>query len=194
MTNVRRTNVCRLVRRLILALGITTAMFGQTATSVLPTLPPPGVDVIVSTGASVNFAGGSASSLSSASFRVASLAGLPTYATTTYEMTGAGLRAVQAGTTTLSNALTIKAGITQVVWRPKPSVSLFVLTQAGVASLSWAILGNFEGGAGLAWDLGGKLTAAKYHVYLMPVAREVAISGFQVKPVVGIEIATGFAK
>lgn len=153
----------------------------------------PGDDVIVGVGASVDLVAHQPASSNSLSFKVGSIAGQPTYLTTVYEMTFANIQQVLRGSMPAGGAFIPKVGITQVI-KVAPHLGLFVHTVGGVAKFDWATLSTFDGGVGLAWDVGGQFTKDKVHIYLAPFAKEVSISSLQVKPVYGVQVLTGFRK
>ena len=148
-----------------------------------------GSDIIVSTGVNFDFIQHQASSLSSLAVKASSIGGLPTYSVSTFETTFAALKAGNLA----GNALSVKTGIMQVVAHPKPNWYLWVMTQAGVVKFTLATLGNLEGAVGASYDVGARATAGKYHIYVTPYIREVSISSLQIKPVVGIQLGSGFS-
>ena len=168
--------------------------FAQGQVTNPPTIPPTapliqqGTDVIVMSGATYNYLAKQAASLTSISLKIASIGGLPTYATSTYQTASINLNKG------IANSLTATAGITQIIWQPMPTLAAWVETTAGITGISVANLGTIQGAVGIAWDAGSKFTGGKYHVYVCPLFREVDVASLQVKPVYAIQIGTGFKK
>lgn len=175
----------RLVKLLLWIAGSGVVM----AQGIVPTPLHSDPDIIVTTGGVFDYFNHQSASLSSVSFKATSIAGRPTYVTTTMEFTLA--KQVSGGIT--ANGFTTKSGFTQVVAHGG-IVDLWLNSELGVTKFDFATLGTFDGAVGASIDLGAKLTKNKYHVYLMPFAQEVSIAGRQIKPVFGLQIGTGFTK
>jgi hypothetical protein len=149
----------------------------------------PGDDIIVTTGVAFDYLTHQAASVSAVSVRMLRIGGLPTFSTTTFEMS-----LYKPGTAMpTSNALTVRSGITQVLLH-RSYFDLWANTELGITKVDFATLGNFTGAVGISYDVGGAVTKGKYHVYFSPFLREVSITSLQVKPVYGIQIGTGFRK
>lgn len=149
----------------------------------------PGTDILLGTGVSYSSVLQQSSSLTSFSVRIASIAGRATYATTEFETSWASIRSGN-----VSGSLSTKAGITQVLWAPSQNVYLWCNTVGGVTKFDLASLSSFSGAVGLAWDAGARFTKGKYHIYVVPLVREISIAGMQVKPAYGIQILSGFSR
>lgn len=146
-------------------------------------------DFLVSSGISFDYATGQPSANVSVAPKVASLGGKPTYSYSTFETSN--LKFLQTG---LSSAqVSIRTGVLQVVVQRK-HWGAFLLTDGGVLKFDAATLSNFTGGVGLYFDLVGYATKDKYHGWVSPLVREVAIAGMQIKPVYGVQVTTVFAR
>lgn len=149
-------------------------------------------DVIVSTGASLDYATHQPSARVLIGPKIASPLGIPTYAVVSYEQNVFKMRS-SATATSQSNALTIKAGILQIPYHGK-HWGVATLTDGGIVKYDTASLATFTGEVSVYWDIVGQFTQDKYHGWIGPVAREVSIAGLQVKPVYGLQLTTVFSR
>lgn len=171
---------------MLLILAVVFACPAQTQTA--PGIPAP--DVVISTGSSLDYATHQPSARVLVGPKVANPLGIPTYAVVSYEQ---NVFKRNTGVLSPSTALTVRAGILQIPIRGK-HWGVATLTDAGVAKFDLASLTTFTGEVSVYWDVIGVFTKDKYHGWIGPVAREVAIAGFQVKPVYGLQLTTLFNK
>lgn len=131
----------------------------------------------------------SISSVTTLAIKVAEPFGLPTYQATTLET---ALVKDASGRYALSSAGTLRAGVCQTAYH-KGNVNLGGCTDIGVTKVGdSATLGTITGSPYLSWDVGAAVTKGKYHVYMIPSVRWIAINGAQVKPAYALRIGTGF--
>lgn len=148
---------------------------------------------ILASGISFDAFGQQGSNVNTAAFKIAEINGLPTYQQTTLET---ALFTITAGKIVAApqTATTVRAGVCQVAYQTASKL----VTLGGCADLGItkagdaATLGSPSGAGFLTWDVGSWLSKGKFHAFIIPTYRIIAVAGTQVKASYALRIGTGF--
>jgi hypothetical protein len=166
------------VRRLLLALTVVAvAAFAQDTS--------PG-DFLIHAGVCTDFVSHQPSAITGFSFKAATIGGVPTYSSTTFESS-------LIKTPGTSSSITITTGFLQIPYHQN-HWGIYYFSNVGVTKFDVATLGNIQGGGGAYLDVGGMATKDKYHVWLSGGPRQISITSLQNKVTWMISLTTVLKK